>query len=306
MRWLRWLGYALVVLLVIGAGAYYWLIVDSSGPSGDARYEIDMAEVRRLASSLQGDKPTEIRFEHVASFKFPFTAAVAGESWEMLDVPVFSYQVVYPTGTLIIDTGVDGAQAAKDENVTFYPEPYARMQKAMETTSWIVITHEHPDHIGGLVAHPNIALVMTRAKLTREQIEHPEKMFGLKWPPGVIDNQERIDYDRYLAVAPGVVLVKAPGHTPGSQMVFVQRADGKEMLFLGDVAWRFESVERVRTRARLVSQFMLGEDRDAVMRELVELHRIHEAEPSLTMVAGHDAKHHAETVQQGLLIEGFK
>ncbi len=302
MRWLRWLGYAAIVLAVIAAGAYYWLFVDTSTSPGT--YSVDMAEVRRLADSLPGDKVQEIRYERVYAFKFPFSIMVAGEGWQEMDVPVLSYQLAYPTGTLIIDTGIDAAKVPGDP--LFVPDAYARMQKAMETASWLVVTHEHPDHIGGLVGHPDIAEVMTHTKLTREQIDHPEKMFGLKWPPGIIENQEALEYERYHALAPGVVLIKAPGHTPGSQMVYVKRADGTEYLFLGDVAWRMENVEMVRPRARFVSKYYLDEDRDAVMHELVELKRIHDAEPKLLMVPGHDGKHLAELVKAGALVQGFK
>ena len=28
-----------------------------------------------------------------------------------------------------------------------------------------------------------------------------------------------LDYVRYFAPAPGIVLIKSPGHTPGSQMI---------------------------------------------------------------------------------------
>jgi glyoxylase-like metal-dependent hydrolase (beta-lactamase superfamily II) len=112
------------------------------------------------------------------------------------------------------------------------------------------------------------------------------------------------DYDRYAAVAPGMVLIRAPGHTLGSQLVYVQRADGAELIFLGDVAWRLENVEQQRERARLVTTLM-GEDRDQVGLELRELHRLAAAEPKLSLVPGHEASRIAKLVAAGLLKEGF-
>jgi hypothetical protein len=182
---LRWFLYILGALAAIGAGAYYWLIVDGSGPSGGA-YAIDMAEIRKLAGAIPGDKASEIRIERIAAFKMPFTAMIAGESWNEVDVPVYSYQIAFPASTIVIDTAIDGTQAAKDKDPTFDAAAYARLLDAMKTAAAIVVTHEHPDHIGGLTAHPDLAAVLPRTKLTKEQVDHPEKMFGLKFPDGAL------------------------------------------------------------------------------------------------------------------------
>jgi glyoxylase-like metal-dependent hydrolase (beta-lactamase superfamily II) len=122
--------------------------------------------------------------------------------------------------------------------------------------------------------------------------------------PGTFDGYLPLIYDSYPAVAPGVVLIKAPGHTPGSQMIFVERSDGKDLLFLGDVAWRFRSIELKRERPRLIT-WLMNEDRDAVMRELIELDRLHNAEPELEMVPGHDDECLEHLEQTGLLVKGF-
>ena len=37
-------------------------------------------------------------------------------------------------------------------------------------------------------------------------------------------------------------VLKWLGYTPGSQMVYVKRADGREILFLGDVAWQMSNI----------------------------------------------------------------
>lgn len=139
-------------------------------------------------------------------------------------------------------------------------------------------------------------------RLTREQVNHPERMA----PATIASGFQVIDYDRYYAAAPGIVLIKAPGHSPGSQMVFIQKADGAEFLLLGDVAWQMRNVDNVRERPRLLTTFMLHEDRDAVMLQLAELHRLQSTEPNLHMLPGHDGVPIAALEKQGLLIQGFK
>jgi glyoxylase-like metal-dependent hydrolase (beta-lactamase superfamily II) len=305
-NWWRTASIALAALAVIGAGVYYWLFLESP-KTGEASFALDMKEVRRLADSLPGEHPTSVRFEHVMDFKAPAAATVTGDGWSQSTLWGVAYQVIYPGHTLIIDTAMSNDQAKAMGTVSAYhPEAYAHLMKAMSSAQMILVTHEHADHIGGLAAHPDIAhLFKTSVKITREQANNPEHSKPAVIPEDALTGYRPLAYDGCLAVAPGVVLIKAPGHALGSQMVFVKEADGMEILFLGDVAWIMRNVELVRGRPRYISN-MLGEQRNAVLNQLATVHALAAAEPKLVIVPGHDAATIADLARRGVMQEGFQ
>src|SRR5690349_12748732 len=93
---------ALGCLLLVLAAAYPWLFLHSA--DADGAWPIDLQEVRRLAKSLEGELPTEIRLETVARFHFPAQVVKAGAGWTGTPMAAYAYQVVYPRRTGLIDT----------------------------------------------------------------------------------------------------------------------------------------------------------------------------------------------------------
>lgn len=301
-KWLRRIAIAFAIFLVIAGGAYYWLIVQSGTPSGT--YTIDIAQVRRLADSFPGDKVQEIRVEQLEHGSFPATAIVAGDGWAPSPIAMYSYQLVFPHSAAVIDSGFD-ANAAKKNGMEFDAAAYKRMSATLNDASLILFTHEHEDHIGGFLAQPNVRILLGKARINAEQMANAAR-YNSEIPANVFAGYRPTSYESYLAVAPGVVLIRAAGHTPGSQMIYVKTAKGLEYLFIGDVAWHMRNIELVRERARLVTMFMLREDSDAVLAQLKALKSLGEKEPKIFIVPGHDQGVVNADVAAGAMLQHFR
>lgn len=304
-KWPRRLIRILLALAVLAVPAYYVLVLYS--PAADpAAYRIDIAAVRQLASSLPGEKPAEIRYEQVMAFEFAEAMVVAGDPWHGTPIPVYSFQLVYPDKTVIVDAAMDRSLAKPEFLVPMYDDAaYQRVSAALDKASLIVITHEHMDHIGGIAHHEQPARLLPALRLSSEQLAHPERMSPAVLPPELAKGIQPLQYEHMLAIAPGVVLIKSPGHTPGSQMVYVQCADGRELLFLGDVAWHARNIQLLRERPLFMTA-LIRENRQQVLAEFSALHDLAQREPGVHQVPGHDGEVVAALSQAGLLRAGFQ
>jgi glyoxylase-like metal-dependent hydrolase (beta-lactamase superfamily II) len=111
-----------------------------------------------------------------------------------------------------------------------------------------------------------------------------------------------IDYERYYPAAPGIALVKAAGHTPGSQMVYVALQSGREYLLIGDVAWHMDGVRQVVAK----DAPWITEVEPLVTAQLRWLNELSRADPPLLIVASHDEDQRAELVRTGILGGAFE
>jgi glyoxylase-like metal-dependent hydrolase (beta-lactamase superfamily II) len=293
-------------LIIIGFIGKYFLIDHAPIPK-EPSFSIDMDEVGRLALSTgDGGLPTEVRSLVVAGGAFPAWSVAAGGRGE-IPMIFMAYQVVYPDKTVIIDACADRAAL---EGTPFKPSAYsdrnyAALQEYLRKASLILVTHEHYDHIGGIAASPYLSEILPRLLLTREQTESP-LIEDAGFPAGALDGYTPVSYDRYYAAAPGIVLIKAPGHTPGQQIIYV-KTKTNEYLFVGDIVWSRKNLAREVNRSLLMS-LVLKEDLDSARGEIRWMidNLYNNQNNTIIYPISHDGLQLEEYIQAGVITEGFK
>ena len=88
------------------------------------------------------------------------------------------------------------------------------------------------------------------------------------------------------------MIVPAPGHTPGSVVVFVSLPGGARYAFVGDLVWQLEGLQKREQRPWLESK-ALGEEPVAVHQSMLRLSAIATRYPEITIVPAHDGRGYA-------------
>lgn len=268
----------------------------------------DIAEVRRTAALIPGPRPLRLNFLKFAESRRTKNFSVEGAPATPSAQARTAFQVVYPDSYVMIDAGMD--QTVHNFFGRGTPEPYdaaaaAQVAKAVEGARMIVVTHEHGDHVAGVVHTPQAAQLAPKTILTRAQVETlmtKPQMPELRLTEAEARRYLVVDYDTYMPVAPGIALITAAGHTPGSQMVYIALASGREYLLIGDATWHMDGVRLVKGK----DAPWVTEDEDAVLDQLRWLNELSRTEPNLVIVTSHDEEQHAELVQKRLLSSGLE
>lgn len=148
----------------------------------------------------------------------------AGEPTDVITLSVDALLVKSDKQVVLIDTGIGGALQASLTLAGYKPE----------AINDILITHGHPDHVGGLVkdgklAFPNATIRMSSAEWT--SVKADAKFAELV---KAIDAHVKT-FEPGSEVVPGITAISIPGHTPGH--VGYEIKSGKDKLLdIGDTA----------------------------------------------------------------------
>ena len=240
------------------------------------------------------------------------TAAFArrgGSPWERWESVSNAVLVEHPRGDVLIDAGFGrliraqlGAMPLFFRLLTDLEQSQPAADQLMATgydfkrLRFILLTHAHWDHVSGEPDFPSVPELVTAA-------EH-RFIYASGFPNAparTVDPKRYQDYGfdggRYLGFEQShdlygdgsIVIVAAPGHTPGSVVVFVTLPSGARYAFVGDLVWQLEGLAEREQRPWLEAR-VVGEDPSAVQDSMRRLNAIVTRYPQMKIVASHDPR----------------
>jgi len=217
--------------------------------------------------------------------------------------------VRHPRGDLLIDTGFGRDIDAQFRTMPFFfrvATPYERSSSAAEQLDAagydrtrlraIILTHAHWDHVSGVPDPPGTPVWVTAAggRFIRDG----------GWVSGLMRGFADVRYEEYafdggpyLGFASShdvygdgaVVIVPAPGHTPGSVIAFLTLPSGTRYALVGDLVWQLEGI-REREERPWLQRTLADTDPSGVRDNLLRMAAIAARFPDLTIVPAHDAR----------------
>lgn len=266
-------------------------------------WSANLADIRRVAAMIPGPRPLRINMLKFAESRRTKNFSVQGAPADPSVQARTVFQVVYRDGTVMIDSGMDQQVHnffGRGVVEPYFPDAAKEVERALLGAKSIVMTHEHGDHVAGVIRSPNADQLAAKTILTRTQVDMlltAPQMPEIKLTPAMAARYNVVDYEKYMPYGPGFALIKSPGHTPGSQMIYVKLDSGREYLFIGDATWHMDGVRQLKGK----DAPWITENKEQVMAQLQWLNELGRSEKNLIIVASHDDDEHKELLSKKLL-----
>jgi len=292
----------ILVLLAVGAASLAWSFRPAALPAGAAA-AIAVPTV---------SPPSGMKMSVLHTGKMYSKAGFAYRGGALGEERIFGMAAIlvqHPQGALLIDAGFGRNVDAHALTTPWLMRKTSRYEKETPAADQlraagldpaqlrgIVLTHAHWDHVSGLEDFPDVPVWVTQAerdfiasghiaaRLAASFGELAYRIYGFTDGPYLgFESSHDVFKDGT------VVLVPAPGHTPGSVIAFVTPPGERRYAFVGDLVWQREGIEIPAERPWL-SRRLVDADAAQVRHWIVHLHGLAQTVPGLVVVPAHDRR----------------
>ena len=159
-------------------------------------------------------------------------------------MPICVHVIDHPDGRVLVDTGMTELHSLLAD---MDPRLYPLNEQAFDLAGIdiVVNTHLHADHCGGNHLFAGKPIYVQRRELEDARTQDAYTIREWIDPPGV----RYVPCDGEMELLPGLRLVPAPGHTPGTQVVVVGTGE-HPVVIGGDVAVWFGELDEPQTEGQ--------------------------------------------------------
>jgi N-acyl homoserine lactone hydrolase len=207
-------------------------------------------------------------------------------------IPIHVWVIEHPEGVIVIDTGETARTADPDyfncdpgtgfffrRNLKMKVSPEEEIGPQLrglgippEEVRWVIMTHLHSDHAGGIYHFPNAEFLVARREFHGSRQGALPCRWATHFKPTLVDYlPERIGAfgTAYPVTKAGDVwIVPTPGHSLGHQSVLL-RTPEYDVLFAGDTTFN-ESQLRTQTLGGICEDLTVAARSVSVIREQVQ------------------------------------
>lgn len=238
----------------------------------------------------EASPPPSMAIYQLPTGTYDTPAALAFQGGSFSDPRHFAATAIlvrHPKGDLLFDAGFGSAVEEHIRALPFYqrsPHHLEQTVRVQLTTAGydlrelrgVIITHAHWDHVSGLadLAAPVWMNAAEQRYVSKDRTDTRvfKALSGLQVQTYAFDGPPYLGFPSSHDVwgDGSIVLVPAPGHTPGSIVAFIGLPTGKRYALIGDLTWQLDGIE-ARAERPLLMRALADDDPGKVRQGLLRV-----------------------------------